>query len=74
MLIDTALGHRRLLMLKIAMLAAAAALSVVALSSEADAGCYRVGPTGYHWYRYCVGPAFLYPHQRVCHNGRCWYR
>jgi hypothetical protein len=37
-------------------------------------GCYRLGETGYHWYRYCFGPSWLYPHQRVCRRGYCWYR
>jgi hypothetical protein len=30
---------------------------------NAQAGGYRLGETGYHWYRYCVGPHWLYPHQ-----------
>lgn len=56
------------------MIAAFATLSFVALS-PASAGCYRVGVSGYHWYNFCAGPAFLYPHHRVCnHNGYCWYR
>ena len=38
------------------------------------AGCYRLGETGYHWYHFCFGPAWLYPHQRVCRHGYCWYR
>jgi hypothetical protein len=55
--------------------AATATLLAVALSpTTADAGCYRLGETGYHWYRYCFGPAFLYPHRRVCPHGHCWYR
>lgn len=58
--------------------AAAAALLTVAGSGAAQAGCYRLGETGYHWYRYCVGPRFMYPHTRHCawRNGRrhCWYR
>jgi hypothetical protein len=33
-----------------------------------------LGLTGYHWYRFCLGPGVLYPHQRVCRNGYCWYR
>ncbi len=37
-------------------------------------GCYRLGETGYHWYRFCFGPSFLYPHHRVCRRGACWYR
>ena len=62
-------------MRKLALLVAAAAtLSAVALTSTtADAGCYRLGETGYHWYRFCAGPAFLYPHHRVCRHGYCRY-
>ncbi len=57
------------------LVAAAAALSAVALSpTEAGAGCYRLGLTGYHWYHFCAGPAFIYPHQRVCRHDYCWYR
>jgi hypothetical protein len=37
-------------------------------------GCYRLGETGYHWYHWCLGPHFLYPHHHVCHHGHCWYR
>lgn len=39
-----------------------------------NAGCYRLGETGYHWYRFCFGPSWLYPHQRICRRGYCWYR
>jgi hypothetical protein len=54
--------------------AAAAALSAAALAPvEAEAGCFRLGLTGYHWYRFCLGPGFIYPHHRVCRNGYCWY-
>jgi|GEM_PF-2344173 hypothetical protein len=49
-------------------------LALLATSSTAEAGCYRWGETGYHWYRYCVGPYWLYPHRRVCRHGHCWYR
>jgi hypothetical protein len=45
-----------------------------AIASVEKVGCYRLGETGYHWYRYCFGPAFIYPHQRVCRHGYCWYR
>jgi len=38
------------------------------------AGCYRLGETGYHWYRWCLGPSWLYPHRRICHDGYCQYR
>ena len=55
---------------------AAGILSAGALFSTAEAaGCYRLGETGYHWYRSCFGPHFLYPHHRVCHeDGYCYYR
>jgi opacity protein-like surface antigen len=57
--------------------AAAAALMTVAGAQTAEAGCYRWGDTGYHWYRYCAGPRFMYPHYRHCRwrYGRryCWY-
>ena len=55
---------------------ATVALSATALlpTNAGAAGCYRLGETGYHWYRFCFGPAFLYPHQRVCRRGSCWYR
>jgi hypothetical protein len=42
--------------------------------SVAPYGCYRLGETGYHWYNFCLGPSWLYPHQRVCRHGYCWYR
>ena len=32
-------------------------------------GC---GLTGYHWYHFCAGPGFIYPHHRVCRDGHCW--
>lgn len=38
------------------------------------AGCYRLGETGYHWYSFCLGPRFLYPHHRICRHGYCYYR
>ena len=54
---------------------AAATLSIaVLLSSGAEAGCYRLGETGYHWYGFCFGPHFMYPHHRFCRHGYCWYR
>jgi hypothetical protein len=54
--------------------AAVALLSAVAIT-PASAGCYRLGLTGYHWYNFCAGPGFIYPHHRVCNrNGYCWYR
>jgi hypothetical protein len=62
-------------MRRFVLLAVAAILSLgVLLPSAASAGCYRLGETGYHWYRYCVGPYFMYPHHRVCRHGHCWYR
>ncbi len=54
--------------------AVAAILSVgVVLPSSAEAGCYRLGGTGYHWYRSCWGPGWFYPHHRACRDGFCWY-
>jgi hypothetical protein len=38
------------------------------------AGCYRLGETGYHWYSFCLGPRFLYPHHRICRHSYCYYR
>ena len=60
----------------LAMLVAATAIlgAGVLLPTKADAGCYRLGETGYHWYKYCAGPDWVYPRKRVCRNGRCWYR
>ena len=48
--------------------------AVEAVSPLQSAGCYRWGETGYHWYRSCVGPIWLYPHQRSCRKGACVYR
>jgi hypothetical protein len=59
--------------LAILFVATAALPAVGLLPADASAGCYRWGETGYHWYRFCFGPAFLYPHQRVCRRGYCWY-
>ncbi|MBP1065265.1 hypothetical protein ACVIWV_003011 [Bradyrhizobium diazoefficiens] len=63
-------------MRNIVLLAAAAAILSIAtvFPSSAEAGCYRLGETGYHWYRSCWGPRWIYPHQRVCRHGYCWYR
>ena len=63
-------------MRKLAMFVAATAIlsAGVLLPTKADAGCYRWGETGYHWYRYCAGPGWLYPHRRFCRHDRCWYR
>ena len=50
-------------MSKLAMLVAATAILGVGvlLPTKADAGCYRLGETGYHWYKYCAGPDWVYP-------------
>jgi hypothetical protein len=48
--------------------------AIAAINPIEQAGCYRLGETGYHWYRFCLGPYFLYPHQRVCRHGYCYYR
>jgi hypothetical protein len=62
-------------MRKFAMFVAAAIVSAGLFApAAAEAGCYRMGLTGYHWYGFCVGPGFIYPHRRVCRNGYCWYR
>ena len=62
-------------MRKLAMLAAVAATILGAAVAPAQAsGCYRLGLTGYHWYNFCLGPDFIYPHERVCRHGHCWYR
>jgi hypothetical protein len=59
------------------MMMAAIAVALLAGTGTAQAGCYRLGETGYHWYSFCAGPGFLYPHVRHCHwrYGRrhCWY-
>ena len=56
----------------LAVLAAMLSFGVV-LPSKAEAGCYRLGEIGYHWYRYCWGPRWVYPHHRVCRHSYCWY-
>jgi hypothetical protein len=54
--------------------AAFAALSISILIPEsAEAGCYRWGLSGYHWFRSCLGPFDLYPHRKVCRHDHCWY-
>ena len=54
--------------------ALAAILSIgILLPSAVEAGCYQLGETGYHWYRNCLGPSFIYPHHRVCRHGLCWF-
>jgi hypothetical protein len=47
---------------------------LMTLSPVEQAGCYRLGETGYHRYHWCVGPTWLYPHHRICHHGECYYR
>jgi hypothetical protein len=59
--------------LRRALVAAMALGALMLTSSIADAGCYRMGETGYHHYRSCWGPSFLYPHRRHCHYGHCYY-
>jgi hypothetical protein len=49
------------------LLLAAAAAALLTGTSGAEAGCFRYGDTGYHWYRHCFGPAFFYPHHRHCY-------
>ncbi len=63
-------------MRKYALFAAVAAIVAVGAvaPTSAMAGCYRFGETGYHWYRSCWGPHWIYPHHRVCRRGYCWYR
>jgi hypothetical protein len=47
---------------------------VDAVNPIQSAGCYRLGESGYHWYRSCFGPRWLYPHRRYCRTGQCSYR
>jgi hypothetical protein len=47
--------------------------TIDAIAPIEKVGCYRLGETGYHWYRFCFGPAFIYPHRRVCRHGYCSY-
>jgi len=48
--------------------------AIAAVNSVETIGCYRLGETGYHWYNFCLGPRFIYPHHRVCRRGYCYYR
>jgi hypothetical protein len=48
--------------------------AVDAVNPIQSAGCYRWGESGYHWYRSCFGPRWIYPHRRYCRNGQCSYR
>jgi hypothetical protein len=57
----------------LALIVAAASSLAMFAPSAAEAGCYRLGETGYHWYHFCLGPGFIYPHQRYCRHGYCWY-
>lgn len=59
--------------LKKAVVAAAAIVFLCLTSTGAEARCARWGETGYHYYRSCWGPSFLYPHHRRCHHGHCYY-
>jgi hypothetical protein len=65
-------------MRKVILTALAAAALTVGTAGAAEAGCLRLGETGYHWYRYCIGPRFLYPHRRYCegrgYHRHCWVR
>jgi hypothetical protein len=37
-------------------------------------GCFRWGETGHHWYDFCVGPDWLYPHRKSCNSsGWCTF-
>lgn len=47
------------------LVAAVTAMFAAVPVSPAEAGCYRMGLSGYHWYYSCFGPCFLYPHSRV---------
>jgi hypothetical protein len=70
-------------MRKLAILATAAmALASPAFAQSQSAltpagwnhGCFRWGETGNHWYRFCAGPDFLYPHHKTCNNnGWCTF-
>jgi hypothetical protein len=59
--------------LRISLIVAAALSAMSLMPTAASAGCARWGETGYHFYRTCYGPSFLYPHHRQCHNGICIY-
>ncbi len=60
--------------LRIPLLAATALAVFSLISTGADARCARWGETGYHYYRSCWGPSFLYPHHRRCdRDGFCVY-
>jgi hypothetical protein len=50
------------------------AAAIDAIDPIEKVGCFRLGETGYHWYRFCFGPTWLYPHHRVCRHGYCWCR
>jgi hypothetical protein len=71
-------------MRRLAMLVAAAAiLSTFPVLADAQQspltpggwnhGCYRLGETGYHWYDFCLGPDFAYPHHKTCDKNGCTY-
>ncbi len=52
--------------------ASALAISCAWPAQAFNGGCYRLGETGYHWYRFCAGFHFMYPHHRHCSHGHCW--
>jgi hypothetical protein len=69
------LGGKEMKSLRIPLIAAAALAVFSLMSTGAEAGCARWGASGYHFYRSCVGPRFLYPHRRQCYrDGFCAYR
>jgi hypothetical protein len=69
-------------MRKLAILAIATAMALSTLPALADSpltpggwnhGCFRWGETGYHWYGFCLGPDFVYPHHKTCGQNGCSY-
>ena len=65
----------KIVILAVTTAAFSAALTQSSLAQQRwDYGCFRWGETGHHWYNFCVGPDFLYPHHRNCdRNVYCWY-
>lgn len=72
-------------MRKLAILVAAAAVvsafpalaqsSSAPLTPAGNHGCFRWGETGDHWYSFCLGPDFFYPHRKTCNSaGWCTFR
>jgi hypothetical protein len=39
------------------------AATIDAIDAVEKVLCYRLGETGYHWYCFCLGSAWLYPHR-----------